>query len=113
ETTNNFMSKKGLTEEELEKLIRDGDPGFCALGARAFDVVEGDGFKNLAKILFGVGRCSNTSSIEITDLLPHPTTICRNITRLYEEYKIELIDICEQLTSFCLIVDQCTEAHTD
>ncbi|CAF3814892.1 unnamed protein product [Rotaria sp. Silwood1] len=115
------MSKKGLTEEELEKLIRDGDPvikfidackelfldsslsgannlcahvksgprkeksslayqksklvqGFCALGARAFDVVEGDGFKNLAKILFGVGRCSNTSSIEITDLLPHPTT---------------------------------------
>ncbi|CAF4923860.1 unnamed protein product [Rotaria sp. Silwood1] len=116
------MSKKGLTEEELEKLIRDGDPvikfidackelfldsslsgannlcahvksgprkeksslayqksklvqGFCALGARAFDVVEGDGFKNLAKILFGVGRCSNTSSIEITDLLPHPTTL--------------------------------------
>ncbi|CAF3815864.1 unnamed protein product, partial [Rotaria sp. Silwood1] len=48
---------------------------FCALGARAFDVVKADGFKNLAKILFGVGRCSNTSSIEITDLLPHPTTL--------------------------------------
>ncbi|CAF3885120.1 unnamed protein product, partial [Rotaria sp. Silwood1] len=85
---------------------------FCALGARVFDVVKGDGFINLAKTLFGVGRGSNTSSIEITDLLPHPTTISRNITRLYEEYKIQLIDICEQLTSFCLIVDQCTEAHT-
>ncbi|CAF5137493.1 unnamed protein product, partial [Rotaria sp. Silwood1] len=85
---------------------------FCALGARVFDVVKGDGFINLAKTLFGVGRGSNTSSIEITDLLPHPTTISRNITRFYEEYKIQLIDICEQLTSFCLIVDQCTEAHT-
>ncbi|CAF4442070.1 unnamed protein product, partial [Rotaria sp. Silwood2] len=74
---------------------------FCALGARAFDVVKGDGLKNLAKTLFGVGRGSNTSSIEITDLLSHPTTISRNFTRLYEEYKIQLIDICEQLTSFC------------
>ncbi|CAF4803365.1 unnamed protein product [Rotaria sp. Silwood1] len=85
---------------------------FCALDARAFDVVKGDGFKNLAKTLFGVGRGTNTSSIEITDLLPHLTTISTNITRLYEEYKIQLIDICEQLTSFCLIVDQWTEAHT-
>ncbi|CAF3860218.1 unnamed protein product, partial [Rotaria sp. Silwood1] len=85
---------------------------FCALDARAFDVVKGDGFKNLAKTLFGVGRGISTSSIEITDLLPHPTTISTNITRLYEEYKIQLIDICEQLTSFCLIVDQWTEAHT-
>ncbi|CAF4693427.1 unnamed protein product, partial [Rotaria sp. Silwood2] len=85
--------------------------GFCALGTRAFDVVKGDGFENLAKTLFGVGRGRNTSSIEITDLLPHRTTISRNITRLYEEYKIQLIDICEQLTSFCLIADQCTEAH--
>ncbi|CAF5049307.1 unnamed protein product, partial [Rotaria sp. Silwood1] len=85
---------------------------FCALGARAFDVVKGDGFKNLAKALFGVGRGSNTSFIEITDLLPHPTTISRNITRLYEEDKIQLIDIWEQLISFCLIVDKCTEAYT-
>ncbi|CAF4555473.1 unnamed protein product, partial [Rotaria sp. Silwood2] len=89
--------------------------GFCAFGTRAFDVVKGDGFKNLAKTLLGVGRGSNTLSIEITALLPHPTTIriiSRNFTRLYEQYKIELIDICEQLTSFCLMVDQCTEAHT-
>ncbi|CAF4709010.1 unnamed protein product, partial [Rotaria sp. Silwood2] len=87
--------------------------GFCALGTRTFDVVKGDGFKNLAKTSFGVGRGSNTSSIEITDLLPHPTTISRNITRLYDEHKIQLIDICEQLTRFCYIVDQCTEAHTE
>ncbi|CAF3404891.1 unnamed protein product, partial [Rotaria sp. Silwood2] len=95
----------------LQKLAQ----GFCALGTRAFDVVKGDGFKNLAKTLLGVGRGSNTPSIEITALLPHPTTIriiSRNFTRLYEQYKIELIDICEQLTSFCLMVDQCTEAHT-
>ncbi|CAF4642961.1 unnamed protein product, partial [Rotaria sp. Silwood2] len=74
---------------------------FCALGTRAFDVVKGDGFKNLVKTLFSVGRGTNRSSIEIIDLLPHPTTINWNITRLYEEYKIQLIDICEQLTRFC------------
>ncbi|CAF1271884.1 unnamed protein product [Rotaria sordida] len=65
----------------LQKLVQS----FYALDVRAFDVVKDDGFKNLAKTLFGVGRDTSTSSIEIADLLPHPTTISRNITRLYEE----------------------------
>ncbi|CAF4627166.1 unnamed protein product [Rotaria sp. Silwood2] len=99
-------------QEKLNYLLQKLVHSCCALDACVFDVMKGDGFRNLAKTLFGVGRGSNTSSIEITDLLLHPTTISRNITRLYEEYKIHLIDICEQFTSFCLIVDQCTEAHT-
>ncbi|CAF4716824.1 unnamed protein product, partial [Rotaria sp. Silwood2] len=99
-------------QEKLNYLLQKLVQSFCDLGARAFDVVKGDELKNLVKTLFSVGRGTSRSSIEIIDLLPHPTTISRNFTRLYEEYKIQLIDICEQLTSFCLIADQCTEAHT-
>ncbi|CAF4557208.1 unnamed protein product, partial [Didymodactylos carnosus] len=38
--------------------------------------------------------------------------IGRNVTRLYEEYKLHLVNICEQLNSFCLVIDQWTESYT-
>ncbi|CAF1478389.1 unnamed protein product [Adineta ricciae] len=52
------------------------------------------------------------SSIEMKELFPHSTTIIHDVTRLYEEYKLHLTHICEQLNSFCLAVDQRTESYT-
>jgi hypothetical protein len=127
-----FSSKQSSIPKRIKFSITKACTEFCALDGRAFDVMAGDGFQNLAKALFDAGQTINKSTIEIKDLLPHPTTvriikyfykssimigfislkISRNITRLYEGYKNQLIGICEQLTSFCLIVDQWTEAHT-
>ncbi|CAF3157858.1 unnamed protein product [Rotaria socialis] len=105
-------SKQSPIPLKVKLSVTEACTEFCALDGRAFEVIKGDGFKNLAKALFDAGQASNKSSIEVTDFLPHPTTISRNIIRLYEQYKNQLIDICTKLTNFCLIVDQWTEAHT-
>ncbi|CAF5167377.1 unnamed protein product, partial [Rotaria magnacalcarata] len=74
--------------------------------------ITDDDFQNLAKVLFDAGRSLYKSSIEIKELLPHSTTVSRNVTCLYEEYKLHLVNICEQLNSFCLVVDQWKESYT-
>ncbi|CAF4494429.1 unnamed protein product [Rotaria socialis] len=68
---------------------------FFALDGRAFDVTRGVGFQNLVKILVEVGQLASKSKFEVTDILPHPTTISKSISRFY-----------------CIIVDQWTETHT-
>ena len=64
---------------------------FCALDCRAFDVLKGEGFKNLVRVIFEAGRSTIKSSIDISDLLPHPTTV-------------RIVKYCDQLiVSFYLI----------
>ena len=48
---------------------------FCALDGRAFDLINGDGFRKLTKVLFDAGVSMQKSSIEVDDLLPYPTTV--------------------------------------
>ncbi|CAF4872642.1 unnamed protein product [Rotaria socialis] len=74
--------------------------------------MRGVGFQNLVKILVEVGQFASKSKFEVTDILSHPTTISKNISRLHDKYKLQLINICEKLTSYCIIVDQWTETHT-
>ena len=125
-------SKQSYVPKGIKSSITEACTEFCVLDGRAFEVTAGDGFRTLAKVLFDAGQTMNRSTIEIEDLLPHPNTvriikrfvqsnlisdfssmqISKNVTRLYDEYKSQLIGICEQLTNFCLIVDQWTEAHT-
>jgi hypothetical protein len=42
---------------------------------RAFDVMKGDGFQSLTKSLLDASRTTSKSSIEVKDLLLHPTTV--------------------------------------
>ncbi|CAF4341330.1 unnamed protein product, partial [Rotaria magnacalcarata] len=64
---------------------------FTALDCRAFEVVSGEGFMKLEQSIFDASRhTSNSSSVKITHLIPSPTTISRNIDRLYEEKKVQL-----------------------
>ncbi|CAF1490089.1 unnamed protein product [Rotaria sordida] len=48
---------------------------FSALDGRAFQAMKGNGFQNLAQVLFDAGRSYNNSSIQVQDILPHPTTV--------------------------------------
>lgn len=127
-----YFSKQSSIPKRIKLSFTEACTEFCALDGCAFDVITGDGFQNLAKILFDAGQTINKPRIEVKHLLPHPTIlrtkntsinrvwwsimslqISRNITRLYGRYKNQLIGLCEQLASFCLIVDQWSEAHTD
>lgn len=43
------------------------------------DIVSGPGFKSLASYLIEVG--SQFGQVDVDDLLPHPTTISRNLIK--------------------------------
>ncbi|CAM4979205.1 unnamed protein product [Rotaria socialis] len=81
--------------EKTKTNIIEACTEFFALDGRAFDVTRGVGFQNLVKILVEVGQLASKSKFEVTDILPHPTTISKSISRFY-----------------CIIVDQWTETHT-
>ncbi|CAF1143058.1 unnamed protein product [Didymodactylos carnosus] len=81
-----YSSSKQLPiPKQLKLHVTQAYTEFCALDIRTFNVMIGDGFQNLAKVLFDAGRSMYKSSIEIKDLLAHLTTISRNVSRLYEE----------------------------
>ena len=70
-----ITSKQSATPKRTKLSITEACTEFCALDGRAFDVMMSDGFKNLVKALYDAGRSTNKSSIDIIDLLPHPTTV--------------------------------------
>jgi hypothetical protein len=57
-------------QKKIKLSITQACAEFCA-----FDVMKGHGFQNLAKSIFDTGRFIQKSSIQIKDLLPHPTTV--------------------------------------
>ncbi|CAF1269649.1 unnamed protein product, partial [Rotaria sordida] len=85
---------------------------FAAIDNRAFETMAGDGFKSRLQQVFDAGRVLNTSSLDVEALIPHPTTISRDISRIYDIVKRQLIELCEKMDSFCIIVDRWTEHYT-
>ncbi|CAM4861080.1 unnamed protein product [Rotaria socialis] len=61
--------------------------------------MRGVGFQNLVKILVEVGQLASRSKFEVTDILLHPTTISKNISRLYDKYKLQLHQMCYKTTT--------------
>ncbi|CAF4694322.1 unnamed protein product, partial [Rotaria socialis] len=76
----NVCLKKDTSKKTKTNII-EACTEFCALDGRAFDVTRGVGFQNLVKILVEVGQLASKSKLEVTDILPHPTTISKNISR--------------------------------
>ncbi|CAF3987750.1 unnamed protein product [Rotaria sp. Silwood2] len=108
-----YSSSKTIQIPKKMKLsVTQACAEFSALDGRAFDTMTGYGFQNLAQVLFDAGRSFTNSSIQIEDILPHPTTISRNVGRIYEQSKMQLIQICEKLKSFCVVVGSWTEKFT-
>lgn len=72
-TTREIYSRK-----VKEKLV-DACTEFVALDNRPFYLISGNGFINLAQVIFDTGKsASKFININITDLLPHPTTVSTN-----------------------------------
>ncbi|CAF2003862.1 unnamed protein product [Rotaria magnacalcarata] len=85
---------------------------FSALDGRAFETMKGDGFDNVAQVLFEAGSYFPDSSIQVQHILPHPTTISRGVMQIYEHSKQQLIQICKDIKSFCVVVDSWSEKYT-
>ncbi|CAF2995343.1 unnamed protein product, partial [Rotaria sp. Silwood2] len=46
-----------------------------AMNNRAFELIAGDGFINFTQTIFDAGQLLNSQNIDVSDLLPHPTTV--------------------------------------
>jgi hypothetical protein len=68
-------SKQSFLPRKIKLSIAEACTEFYALDGRAFDVMKGDGFQSLTKSLLDASRTTSKLSIEIKDLLLHPTTV--------------------------------------
>lgn len=72
------ISKQIVNSEKkktTDKLVE-----FCAADVRAFQTVTGKGFVSLAQHFLSVG--ARRGEIDVATILPHPTTVSRNIPRI-------------------------------
>lgn len=82
--SNNLVTIKDYlrpkSSEPIPKLFKDkvteATVEFVALDCRAFELVSGDGFTNLAQTIFNVGQnLHRISDVNISDLIPSSTTV--------------------------------------
>ncbi|CAF1509555.1 unnamed protein product [Rotaria sordida] len=86
---------------------------FAALDSRSFKTIHGIGFKNLAQKIFDAGKYLPISKdINVEKLLPHPTTISRQINKLYNQKHQQLVSICEKMLEYTVVVDSWKDIHT-
>jgi len=102
-----FLTKKNkslpnnVLNECKEKYIQ-----FVCQDIRPMDIVSGPGFKSLASYLIEVG--SQFGQIDVDDLLPHPTTISRNLIKNTDTKREQLF---KSIKPF--LIAEMTSATTD
>jgi HSP90 family molecular chaperone len=75
-TTYYSNMKPSILPEKLKKEITNAYVDFIALDSRPFEIACDIGFKQFLQAVYNAGKSSsNTQSIEISDFLPHPTTV--------------------------------------
>ncbi|CAF4921023.1 unnamed protein product [Rotaria sp. Silwood1] len=83
----------------------------CAVDSLPFSVCRGDGFKELGNNLLKVGRQLG-ATVSIEEVIPDPTTISREIDKIYSARKEQLISYLSTLDHFVITVDFWTEYQT-
>lgn len=92
----------------IKKLVTEKLVEFCAKDMRPFSIVEGEGFRNLVQFLWSMGAIYGNQITDITCILPHPTTISRNVAAIKEEMMQAVIPIVKSAIEH----DECS-ASTD
>ncbi|CAF1366211.1 unnamed protein product [Rotaria sordida] len=53
-----------------------------AMDNRAYELIAGDGFINFTQTIFDAGQLLNSQNIDVSSLLPHPTTVSKYSSKL-------------------------------
>ncbi|KAG4078080.1 hypothetical protein HA402_002131 [Bradysia odoriphaga] len=69
----------------LKKLMTKKLVEFCATDMRPFEIIQGEGFRQLAQFIWSMGSLHGNQFTDVTCILPHPTTISRNVTAIKED----------------------------
>ncbi|CAF2229394.1 unnamed protein product, partial [Rotaria magnacalcarata] len=113
-TTYYTTSKPSIIPEKIKKEVTNAYLEFIALDGRPFEIVSRIGFKNMLETVFKAGKITaNSQSTEISDLLPHPTTVSRKIDQVYSFRKKQLNEWCKTINSYVVVIDMWTEKYSD
>ncbi|CAF3422516.1 unnamed protein product [Rotaria socialis] len=86
---------------------------FVVLDGRSFETLNGLGFINLIECVLTTGRTLlESSNMNANDLIADSRTISRNIDKMYEKRKSQLITLCKSIKSFVITVDFWSERFT-
>lgn len=90
-TINVFFEKKRklnipskVANEAIDHCIK-----FCSLDIRPFEILDGEGFKQLCQFLINTG--ARYGQVDAAELLPHPTTVSRNCLKMAATLRNELL----------------------
>lgn len=84
-----------MNAASLKKLMTRKLVEFCAKDMRPFEIVQGEGFRHLAQFIWSMGAIHGNRITDVTCILPHPTTISRNVAAIKEEMLEKLIPVLE------------------
>lgn len=85
-TIEKMLIKKTNVPLNLKRLIVDACAKMCCYDLRPYEMVTGKGFELLCETLIDVGRLL-TSPLDISSLIPDPTTVSRRVQALAEGMK--------------------------
>ena len=85
-------SKKINVPARVKSSIAQACVECSALDGRAFETIAGTGLQNLAQALFNAGRLCSTSSKQIKDILPHPTTVREKNLNEFHDFNLSSLD---------------------
>ncbi|CAF3585805.1 unnamed protein product [Rotaria sp. Silwood1] len=98
--------KLPVLPEKLKKEITDAYVDFVVLDGRPFEIASGTRFKHFLQVVYDAGKSSSSlQSINISDYLPHPTTVSVQVMTLKLNYFIILVGI-----HFCGVTIHATDS---
>ena len=71
-----MLMKSPTVSNETKRIFTDACIKFCSTDMRPFEIVNGEGFRNLCQTLLDIGSKSNVP-IESRDMIPDSTPISR------------------------------------
>lgn len=82
-----------MSDAALKKLITRKLVEFCAKDLRPFEIVSGEGFRNVVQHIWSLGAFYGNK--DITCILPHPTTISRNVASIKNKIQQQVVPVIE------------------
>ena len=110
----NILLKAKFGEAE-KKLITKASVQMCALDLRPFAAISGVGFKGLLGVCMNIAQ-NVQGKIDIDEILPHPSTVSRNVEILAGKVRKclaeEMKSVMDELVSVSFTTDMTTEDYT-
>lgn len=92
--SNNYVNLTTETKGELKRALTKTIVEFCAKDIRPMEIVSGKGFMRLVQHIMSIG--ATYGNIDISTILPHPTTVSRNVAKVKKEIHQKIFPIIEK-----------------